>query len=140
MRSLVNPATGKKIGGISAATDKDVDLAVKAAQKAFETSWGLKTSGTERGKLMLKLATLIEEHADELAAIETLNAGKRPRFALARTECLPFWEYVGVTLFFARFISVRIAAEVLRYYSGWADKIHGKTIEGAVGHLLFRRC
>jgi aldehyde dehydrogenase (NAD+) len=81
VRSLVNPATGKKIGDISAATDKDVDLAVKAAQKAFETSWGLKTPGTERGKLMLKLAMLIEEHADELAAIETLNAGKRPHFA-----------------------------------------------------------
>ena len=75
--SLVNPTTGKKIGEISAATNKDVDLAVNVAQKAFESSWGLKKPGTERGKLMLKLATLIEEHADELAAIETLNSGKR---------------------------------------------------------------
>lgn len=91
----MNPATGKKIGEISGATDKDVDLAVKAAQKAFETSWGRNTPGTERGKLMLKLATLIEEHADELAAIETLNSGERSRgclFHLARTECSPLLE------------------------------------------------
>lgn len=39
-------------------------------------------------------------------------------------------------MFFARFISVRIAAEVLRYYSGWADKIHGKTIEGVPQRIV----
>lgn len=72
----MNPSTERKIGQIAAATDKDVDVAVQAAQKAFETTWGLRTPGTERGKLMFKLAALIEEHADELAAVETLNSGE----------------------------------------------------------------
>lgn len=54
---------------------KDVDLAVKAAQKAFETTWGLNCPGYERGRLLMKLATLMEDHADELAAIECLDNG-----------------------------------------------------------------
>lgn len=45
----------------------------------------------------------------------------------------PIWTK-GVTLFFARFVSVRLAAELLRYYGGWADKIHGKTIEGELSY------
>lgn len=76
MCSIVNPSTGKKITEVSAATAKDVDAAVDAAQKAAATTWGLKTPGSERGKLMNKLASLIEQHADELSAIETLNSGE----------------------------------------------------------------
>ena len=48
---------------------------MKAAEKAFKTSWGMKVPGTERGKLMLKLADLMERNWDELAAIESLDAG-----------------------------------------------------------------
>ena len=55
---------------------KDIDLAVAAAQEAFETRWGLKVPGFQRGKYMMKLADLMEESFDELAAIEALDNGK----------------------------------------------------------------
>lgn len=72
---IVNPTTGKPLGTISAATEKDVDIAVKAARKAYDNSWGLKVNGSDRGKLMIKLAELIEKNADELAALESVNNG-----------------------------------------------------------------
>ena len=68
-------ATGKLITKISEAVEKDVDLAVEAAQKAFETSWGLNVGGLERSNLLWKLAQRMEEHKDELAAIEALDNG-----------------------------------------------------------------
>lgn len=52
-----------------------MDLAVVAAQKAYDTAWGLKVNGTERGRLLLRLADLIDQNADELAALESLNNG-----------------------------------------------------------------
>lgn len=106
---IVNPTTGKVIAKVSEGTRKDVDLAVAAAQKAYNTVWGLKTPGQERGKLLIKLAELIEANADEIAAIETLDNGK--------------------TFKDARGFDVPEAAAVFRYYGGWADKIEGKTIE-----------
>lgn len=68
-------ANGKIITKISEATPKDVDTAVDAAQKAFDTVWGLNASGTTRSILLGKLAKLLEEHADELAALEALDNG-----------------------------------------------------------------
>ena len=68
-------ATGKVITSVSEATPKDVDKAVDAAQKAYDTKWGLNTPGAERSILLAKLAKLLEKHADELAALETLNNG-----------------------------------------------------------------
>ena len=65
-----------ELADVSIASEKDVDIAVKAAQKAYDSAWGLKVPGTERGKLLLKLADLIEKHGDELAALEALNNGK----------------------------------------------------------------
>lgn len=106
---VVNPTTGNVIAKVSEGTRKDVDLAVAAAQKAYNTVWGLKTPGQERGKLLIKLAELIEANADEIAAIETLDNGKTFRDA--------------------RGFDVPEAAAVFRYYGGWADKIEGKTIE-----------
>lgn len=49
---------------------------MKAAKKAYKTAWGLKVPGYERGRLLAKLADLIEKHADELSALEALDAGK----------------------------------------------------------------
>jgi aldehyde dehydrogenase (NAD+) len=66
---------------VSAATAKDVDLAVAAAQKAYETAWGLKVPGQQRGALLNKLADLIEENTDELAALEALNTGEKGQLA-----------------------------------------------------------
>lgn len=69
-------ATGKLLAKIAEGTAKDVDIAVAAAQKAYDTVWGLNTPGFERGKLLIRLAELIEEHLDEIAAIESLDNGQ----------------------------------------------------------------
>lgn len=69
------------IGKVALANEKDVDLAVAAARKAYSTAWGLKVPGTQRGALLLKLADLIEKNADELAALESLNNGSSSHFA-----------------------------------------------------------
>ena len=94
-------ANGKLITTIAAATAKDVDLAVKAAENAFKQSWGLKVDGTARGALIDKLASLIEKNADELAAIESIDCGTYASVVLrnpgsqltghlkARSSCLP---------------------------------------------------
>ena len=63
------------ITSVSEGTPKDVDLAVDAAQHAFETSYGLNCPGAQRAILLNKLASLIEKHADEFAAIEALDNG-----------------------------------------------------------------
>jgi len=62
---------------VSEATARDVDIAVEAAQKAFDTVWGLNTPGNVRGALLNKLALLMEQHADELAALESLDNGDK---------------------------------------------------------------
>lgn len=66
---------------VAHATKEDVDTAVKAARKAFKTTWGLKVPGNERGALLLKLADLMERDQDKLAAVESLNGGKGIRVA-----------------------------------------------------------
>ncbi|KAF7366933.1 Aldehyde dehydrogenase [Mycena sanguinolenta] len=73
---VFNPTTGKVLTNVTEATAGDVDLAVKAAQKAFETTWGLNAPGALRSELMHKLASLMEKHNDELCAIEALDNGE----------------------------------------------------------------
>jgi aldehyde dehydrogenase (NAD+) len=75
---LVNPVTGSPYCRVTAGCEKDIDIAVDAAQRAYDNSWGLRTSGEQRGKLLLKLATLIEEHTEELTALEILHTGTTP--------------------------------------------------------------
>jgi len=79
--STVNPASGEHLVDVAHATKDDVDSAVKAARKAFKTTWGLRIGGHERGALLLKLADLMERDQDKLAAVESLNAGKGIRVA-----------------------------------------------------------
>lgn len=76
------PATAKVITPVSGATAPDIDLAVDAAEKAYKTSWGLKVPGAERGRLLSKLADLLEKHSDELSALEALNVGAFTSFTL----------------------------------------------------------
>lgn len=66
---------GQVITKVSAANAKDVDAAVEAARKAYKTSWGLKCAGYERGRLLSKLADLMEANIDEIAALEALDGG-----------------------------------------------------------------
>src|SRR5690348_17858076 len=73
----VNPATGDVIANVAEGDKADVDKAVKAARKAFETGpWRRKMSARERGRCIAKLADLIEKNKDELAQLETLDNGK----------------------------------------------------------------
>jgi aldehyde dehydrogenase (NAD+) len=104
----LNPATGERICDVAEGDKADVDLAVKAARKAFESGPWSKMSASERGRLMNKLADAIEENKEELAALESLDNGKPYSVALAAD--LP------------------LTIKCYRYYAGWADKNHGKTI------------
>jgi len=71
----LNPATSKVICSVQEAGDEDIDIAISAARKAFDGQWGELTP-TERGKLLIKFAELIEEDAENLAAVESMNGGK----------------------------------------------------------------
>lgn len=116
----VNPATGEVIAKVAEADAPDVDLAVKAARKAFHSKGPWRTmSGSERGKLLNRLADLVEKNADELAMLESLDNGK-PRH-VARTVDLP------------------LVIGCYRYYAGWADKIQGKTIPIAGDYFCYTR-
>ncbi|KAF8345041.1 NAD-dependent aldehyde dehydrogenase [Amanita rubescens] len=122
---VVNPSkhavicTGGVITKISEGTAADVDLAVSAAEKAMETVWGLNTPGPQRGELLLKLANLIDQNKEELAAIEALDNGKS--YMMALHGDMP----MCVTTF--------------KYFAGWADKIHGQTLETNEGRFAYTR-
>lgn len=103
----LNPATEEVLTLVAEADQGDVDLAVKAARKAFEEGKWPRMRPAERTKLLLKIAELIDAHADELAQLETLDNGK----AVAE----------------ARMIDINASAESFRYYAGWPTKIYGET-------------
>ncbi|KAG6876990.1 hypothetical protein C0992_011138 [Termitomyces sp. T32_za158] len=119
--SVINPATGKVITTVAVGSSQDVDIAVDVAKKAYKTSWGLKVPGTARGKLLHKLAELLERDMDEFAALESLNVGKCKVFGNAKSG------------------DVQGSIDVLRYYAGWADKVQGKTIETNENKLAYTR-
>ena len=105
----VNPSTGDVITQVAEADAADVDKAVAAARAAFDHGpWRKKLSASQRGAMMMKLADLIEKHADELAQLEALDNGKP--YHVARAADLP------------------LTIACYRYYAGWADKNQGKTI------------
>ena len=104
----LNPATGRVIALVAEGDSADVDKAVKAARKAFDLGPWRKMNARERGKLLNKLANLMEANLEELAGLETLDNGKP--ISDSRAADLP------------------LAIDCFRYYAGWADKIEGKTI------------
>jgi aldehyde dehydrogenase (NAD+) len=106
--STINPSTGEEICQVAEADGADVDMAVDAARAAFEVGPWRKMKASERGRLLHRLADLIEKNADELARIESLDNGKP--FSVAKT------------------VDVPKTIACYRYFAGWADKIHGKTI------------
>lgn len=114
---VVNPSTEKVITSVCEATEKDVDLAVAAARKAFDTTWK-ETTPNARASMLLKLADIIEKNIDLLAAVESLDNGKS--ITAARGD-------------------VGAVAQVIRYYGGWADKISGKTLDIAPDMYHFIR-
>ena len=114
-----NPATEEVICEVAEGDAADVDLAVHAARSAFETGPWSRMDARDRGRLMNKLADLAEKHLDELAALETLDNGK------------PINDSRGADL--------PLAIDCLRYYAGWADKIHGDTIPIRGDHFCYTR-
>jgi aldehyde dehydrogenase (NAD+) len=105
--STINPSTGEEICQVAEADATDVDKAVIVARAAFEGPWR-KLRASERGRLLHRLADLIEENAHELAQLETLDSGKPISVAKA--------------------VDVAKTVACYRYFAGWADKVHGKTI------------
>src|SRR5438309_6006305 len=103
-----DPATGEVLAQIAEGDRADIDLAVKAARKAFNSGPWRKMSASERGRLIWKLADLIEAHAEEFAYLESLDNGK--------------------PLTVARAADVPLAVDLFRYMAGWATKIEGNTI------------
>jgi aldehyde dehydrogenase (NAD+) len=106
----INPATEEVLAQIVEASAADVDRAVEAARKAFDDRNGAwrKMSASERGRLIWRLADLVEKNLEELAELETLDNGK------------PIFE--------SRYVDIPMVVDVLRYYAGWATKIHGETV------------
>src|SRR5713101_2964107 len=78
----INPATGQVICQVAEGDKADVDLAVKAARKAFEEGPWPRMNASDRGRLLNKFADLIEQNQEELAALETLDNGKPYRDSL----------------------------------------------------------
>lgn len=98
----INPATEEILSQISLAGKAEVDAAVKAARKAYTTTWS-KMSGKERGKYLFRIARIMQERAREFAVLETLDNGK------------PIRE--------SRDVDVPLAAAHFFYHAGWADKL-----------------
>ncbi len=105
---VYDPATDQVIAQVAEGDAADVDLAVAAARKAFDTGPWSKMTASQRGQLIWKIGDLIEQNADQLAQLETLDNGKP--FAVAKAA------------------DVALAADMFRYMAGWATKIEGNTI------------
>lgn len=115
----INPATEEVLAQVAEGDEADVDAAVHAAREALENGPWSRMDARDRGRLMNKLADLIEEEAEELAALETLDNGKPIRDA--RAADLP------------------LSIDCLRYYAGYADKIHGQTIPVRGNYFTYTR-
>ncbi|MDB6125725.1 MAG: Aldehyde Dehydrogenase, partial [Pedosphaera sp.] len=117
----VNPATEEKLTEIAFAGQSDVDVAVKAARRAYDKVWG-KMPGRERGKYLYRIARIIQEKARELAILETMDGGK--------------------TIKESRDIDLPLVAAHFFYYAGWADKLDyafpGRTARplGVAGQII----
>ena len=98
----INPATEEVLSQIARGGKSDVDAAVKAARKAYTTTWS-KMSGKERGKYLFRIARIMQERSREFAVLETLDNGK------------PIRE--------SRDVDVPLAAAHFFYHAGWADKL-----------------
>src|SRR5579862_4302478 len=110
-----NPATGETLAQIAEGDAEDINRAVRAARRAFESGpWGRMTP-SDRGRLIWRIGDLILEHAEELAQLESLDNGKPVGVALAA--------------------DVPLAADLFHYMAGWATKIEGNTIDISVPYM-----
>jgi acyl-CoA reductase-like NAD-dependent aldehyde dehydrogenase len=105
----INPANEEPLSPVGKGDERDIDAAVTAARKAFDEGPWPKMSPHERGRIVWKLGDLIQQNLDEMAKLESLCTGK--------------------TMFDSGKVEIPFAAEVFRYYAGWASKIHGETLQ-----------
>ncbi|RVD29033.1 aldehyde dehydrogenase family protein, partial [Mesorhizobium sp. M4A.F.Ca.ET.020.02.1.1] len=109
VQTVINPSTGQPLSTLSMATADDVSAAVAAARAQFETGEWSRLSGSDRGRLLWRLADLVEANRENLAYLEAIDIG-RPYFE-------PFM------------FEIPLAAETFRHFAGWADKIGGSTFD-----------
>lgn len=112
---LINPETGDVNGAVYEAGAEDVDIAVAAARKAFK-EWR-KVLGAKKGKMLNKLAQLMDEERELLLALEAWDSGK-PRAQNAILDVIEL-------------------ANCIRYFAGWADKVQGKVIQNDPKKLAY---
>jgi acyl-CoA reductase-like NAD-dependent aldehyde dehydrogenase len=106
--AVYNPATGSVIANVPEGDKADVDLAVAAARRAFDERRWTKISPSERGRILWRIADLIERDLEQLAELESIDNGKP--YAVARVADLP------------------LAVDMFRYMGGWATKLTGSTL------------
>jgi aldehyde dehydrogenase (NAD+) len=116
---VTDPMTQEKITDIPAANAADIDAAVSAARRAFDDGRWSDLHPRERARLLFRLADLIERDLSDIALLESLDAGKR---------------IAGLTAW-----DIPNAAEVYRYYAGWADKISGRLLPSSPGVQIVTR-
>ena len=112
----LDPATGEVLAHVAEGQSEDIDRAVAAARKAFESGPWPKLTPSQRGRLLWKLADLVEQHADELAQLETLDNGKPIKYAKGG--------------------DVPLTADHFRYFAGWATKLEGETIPVSIPNMF----
>jgi phenylacetaldehyde dehydrogenase len=112
-----NPATGEVLANVAEGDREDIEQAVKAARKAFDNGPWRTLTASERGRLIWKLADLLEAHTEEFAYLESLDNGKP--LAVAKAADVP------------------LAVDLFRYMAGWATKIEGNTIPISAGNQFF---
>jgi phenylacetaldehyde dehydrogenase len=110
---VYNPANGEVITRVPEAEAEDVNLAVRAARRAFDEGPWPRMSPSQRGRILWKIADLLEEHLEEFAELESLDNGKP--FSVARVADIP------------------LAVDMFRYMGGWSTKISGKTLSLSAG-------
>lgn len=115
--ATVDPATEQKLADVYEGDKDDVDRAVAAARRAFESGPWSKMSASERGQIVWRIGDLIEKNKEELALLDTLDNGK------------PIFE--------TTYVDTVLAADIFRYYGGFATKIHGETIPVAGSFLNY---
>jgi phenylacetaldehyde dehydrogenase len=115
----IDPATGDVLARVAEGDKADIDLAVKAARRAFESGPWAKMSASQRGRIIWKIGDLLAENVEEFAELETLDNGK--------------------PISVSRVADVPLAADLFHYMAGWATKIEGSTIPIAGPFLAYTR-
>ena len=115
---VIDPSNGKVLSAVPQSDARDVDRAVKAATKAFEAPSWSRMSPHDRARLLLKLADVMERHAEELATLQSYDMGLLYPFSHAMTVSM---------------------ADVFRYYAGWTTKIQGSTFPANGPGLIYTR-